>query len=110
MDADKSIRTEVLETGHHRFVQLEQELNSPGDGRKLAEEFSGGEYQNSVVKLTVSGRLDPEGYDEWVEIRSRNRKNGLELKMEDAELRREVTAERIRKEGGEGEFPELREA
>jgi len=107
MDADKSIRTEVLETGHHRFVQLEQELNSPGDGRKLAEEFSGGEYQNSVVKLTVSGRLDPEEYDEWLEIRSRIRKNCLELKMEDAALRRKVTAEQIRKEFAEGSFPEL---
>src|SRR5690625_3719897 len=107
MEADKSIRTEVLATGHHRFVQLAQELNSPGDGRRLAEEFSGGEYQSSVVKLTVSGRLDPEEYDEWLEIRSRIRKNWLELKMEDAALRRKVTAEQIRKEFAEGSFPEL---
>src|SRR5690625_7776861 len=102
MDADKSIRTEVLETGHHRFVQLEQELNSPGDGRKLAEEFSGGEYQNSVVKLTVCGRLDPEEYDEWLEIGSRVRKNCLELEMVDAAGRRKVNVEQNRKELSEG--------
>lgn len=106
IDENKTIRTEVLETGQHRFLRLERVLNSPGDCRKLAVEFSGGEYQSSVVRLTVSGRLDPEVYDEWLEIRNGIRRDCLELKMEDAGLKRKVTGEQIRNEFTEGSFPE----
>jgi len=106
IDEKKSIQTEILSTGSYRFLRVERSLNHQSDLDKLLEEFQKEEYRKSVVKLSVSGRPDPELYDEWQEKRQQIRDSVLELKPDDTNLRRKVTEEQIRKEFAEGSFPE----
>ena len=106
IDEKKSIQTEILSTGSYRFVRVERTLNHQSELEKLLEEFQNEKYQKSVVKLTVSGRMDPELYDQWLEQRHQIRDAVLELKLDDSGLKRKVTEEQIRKEFAEGSFPE----
>ncbi len=107
IDKMKSIQTEILSTGSYRFLRVERTLNQQSELEKLLDEFQKNEYRKSVVKLSVSGRLEPEQYDQWLEKRHQIRDSVLELKLDDSSLRRKVTDEQIRKEFAEGSFPEL---
>jgi len=106
IDEKKSIQTEILSTGSYRFSRVERALNRQSELEKLLEEFNKNEYQKSVVKLSVSGRLEPDLYDQWQEKRHQIRDSVLELKLDDTNLRRKVTEEQIRNEFAEGSFPE----
>ena len=106
IDENKSIQTEILSTGSYWFLRVERTLNRQNDLDKLLEEFQKEKYKKSVVKLSVSGRLDPDLYDQWLEKRQQIRETVLELKLDDTNLRRKVTEEQIRKEFAEGSFPE----
>ncbi|REL37900.1 DNA repair exonuclease [Rhodohalobacter sp. SW132] len=106
IDEKKSIQTEILSTGSYRFLRVERTLNRQNDLEKLLEEFQKKEYQKSVVKLSVSGRLDPDLYDQWLDKRHQIRDAVMELKLDDSGLKRKVTEEQIRKEFAEGSFPE----
>lgn len=106
IDDKKTIQTEILSTGSYRFLRFEHTLNHQSDIEKLLEEFQKNQYKKSVVKLSVSGRLDPELYDQWLEKRHQIRDSVLELKLDDSNLKRKVTEEQIRKEFAEGSFPE----
>jgi DNA repair exonuclease SbcCD nuclease subunit len=106
IDENKTIKTEILSTGTYRFHKIEKRLNSAADLDKLLEVFEGDEYNRSVLKLSVSGRLEPELYEQWREKRHSIRDAVLELKLDDSELRRKVTEEQIRKEFTEDSFPE----
>lgn len=106
IDEKKSIHTEILSTGSYRFLRIERALNRQSELEKLLEEFQEGKYQKSVVKLSVSGRLDPELYDLWLEKRHQIRESVLELKLDDSGLKRKVTEAQIRKEFAEGSLPE----
>lgn len=106
IDQNKTIQTERIQTGSYRFLSTTQTLRSRRDLGELLENFQKNEYQKSVVKLSVSGRLDPDVYDEWLEIRHHVRNAVLELKLDDANLKRKVTLQQIRNEFTEGSFPE----
>lgn len=105
-DVNKTISTEILSTGTYRFRKMERDLNSASDVEKLLKEFEVEEYNHTMLKLAVSGRLEPELYEQWREKRHSIRDAVLELKLDDSELRRKVTEEQIRKEFTEGSFPE----
>ncbi len=106
IDEKKSIQTEILSAGSFRFLRIERTLNRQSDLEKLIEEFQEEKYQKSVVMLSVSGRLDPDLYDQWQENRHQIREAVLELKLNDINLKRKVTEAQIRKEFAEGSFPE----
>jgi len=106
IDEKKSIQTEILSTGSYRFLRVERTLNRQNDLEKLLDDFQNEKYQKSVVKLSVSGRLEPELYEKWLEKRHQIREVVLELKLDDSGLKRKVTEEQIRKEFTEGSFPE----
>jgi DNA repair exonuclease SbcCD nuclease subunit len=106
IDEKKSIQTEILSTGSYRFLRVERTLNRKNDIDKLLDDFRNEKYQKSVVKLSVSGRLEPELYEQWLEKRHQIRDAVLELKLDDSGLKRKVTEEQIRKEFTEGSFPE----
>ncbi len=103
---DKSISTEILSTGTYRFRKMERSLNSASDMEKLLAEFGNENYNHTMLKLAVSGRLEPDLYEQWREKRHGIREAVLELKLDDSELRRKVTEEQIRKEFTEDSFPE----
>ncbi|MCC5915670.1 MAG: metallophosphoesterase [Balneolaceae bacterium] len=103
---DKTISTEILSTGTYRFRKMERDLNSASDIDKLLKEFGDDEYSHTMLKLAVSGRLEPELYEQWREKRHSIREAVLELKLDDTELRQKVTEEQIRKEFTEDSFPE----
>lgn len=106
IDDNKTISTEILSTGTYRFHKIEKRLNNAADLDKLLEVFEGDEYNHTMLKLAVSGRLEPEMYEQWREERHSIREAVLELKLDDSELRRKVTDDQIRKEFTEGSFPE----
>ena len=106
IDDKKTIRTEILSTGSNRFRKTEKNLNHEKDLENIFKEFEKETYSNSVVKLSVSGVLEPELYESWKEQRQKIRDSVLELKLDDSNLRRKVTEEQIRKEFAEGSFPE----
>lgn len=106
IDPDKTIRTQTMMTGSYRFLSIDQTLRTRRDLEELVGNFQNEEYQKSVVKLSVSGRLDPDVYDEWIEMRQQIRNTVLELKLDDADLKRNVSREQIRNEFTEGSFPE----
>ena len=102
----KTISTEILSTGTYRYRKTERSLNSASDVDKLLKEFDGEKYSHTLLKLAVSGRLEPDLYEEWREKRFSIQEAVLELKLDDSELRRKVTEEQIRKKFTEGSFPE----
>ena len=106
IDDKKTILTKILSTGSYRFLRVERTLNRQSELEKVLEEFQKEEYQKSVVKLSVSGRMDPDLYDQWLEKRHQIRDAVLELKLDDTSLKRKVTEDQIRKEFTEGSFPE----
>ena len=106
IDDKKTIRTEILSTGSFRFRKTEENLKHEKDLENILKEFEKETYSNSVVKLSVSGVLEPELYESWKEQRQKIRDSVLELKLDDSNLRRKVTEEQIRKEFAEGSFPE----
>jgi DNA repair protein SbcD/Mre11 len=105
IDENKLISTEILSTGTYRFRKMERSLNSESDLEKLLKEFGSNEFNHTILKLDVSGRLEPELYEQWREKRQSIRKAVVELKLDDSELRRKVTEEQIRKEFTDGSFP-----
>jgi len=106
IDDKKTIKTEILSTGSYRFRKIEKSLNHEKDLENILKEFEKETYSNSVVKLSVSGVLEPELYESWKEQRQKIRDSVLELKLDDSNLRRKVTEDQIRKEFAEGSFPE----
>lgn len=106
IDEMKTIKTTILSIGSCRFIRMEKSLNHQNELENLLVEFQNEKYKNSVIQLAVSGRLEPDLYDEWLEQRHSIRDAVLELKLNDSNLRRKVTEEQIRKEFAAGSFPE----
>lgn len=106
IDDQESIQTEILSTGTYRFVRNSTSLNSESDVNKILETYEDEKWQKVVLKLNVSGKLEPELYDRWKEKRQLLRDQVLELKLDDSDVRRKVTPEQIQKEFPEGSFPE----
>lgn len=103
---DKEITTEIISTGTYRFVQVTEQISSTKDVQNLVEQFSEDSWQQAVVELDVSGKLEEEAFETWQESRSQIRDSVLELRLDDTEVRRKVTSEQIQKEFSEGSFPE----
>ncbi|WP_138431921.1 metallophosphoesterase family protein [Fodinibius saliphilus] len=103
---DKEIKTEIVSTGTYRFIQKDEHISSTKDVQDLVEEFSENAWQQAVVELKVSGKLEEEVFESWQESRSQIRESVLELRLEDNEVRRKVTSEQIKKEFSKGSFPE----
>jgi DNA repair exonuclease SbcCD nuclease subunit len=102
----KDITTEIISTGTYRFVQKSEQVSSTKDVQDLVEQFSEDSWQQAVVELEVSGKLEEEAFEAWQESRSQIRDSVLELRLDDTDVRRRVTSEQIQKEFSEGSFPE----
>lgn len=106
VDSDKKITAEIIPTGKYQFEQRHETLSTQNDLEKLLEAIRQDRYQNVVLKLVVSGRLEPEFYEDWKNAISKIREAVLELKLIDSELVRRVTSDQIRKEFPRDSFPE----
>jgi hypothetical protein len=106
IDDQKNVQTEIVSTGTYRFVRNSASLNSESDVNKILGTYDDEQWQNVVLKLNVSGKLEPELYDQWKEKRQLIREQVLELKLDDSDVRRKVTPEQIQKEFPKGSFPE----
>lgn len=106
IDADKKIATEIISTGTYRFVQMAEQISTAKDVEKMVERFSEDSWQQSVLELEVSGKMEEEAFESWQKNKSQIRENVLELRLDDSGVRRKVTAEQIQKEFAEGSFPE----
>jgi DNA repair exonuclease SbcCD nuclease subunit len=103
---DKKITTETVSTGTYRFVQKSAHISSIKDVQDLVKQFSEDSWQQAVVELEVSGKLEEEAFEAWQKNRSQIRDSVLELRLDDTEVRRKVTSDQIQKEFSEGSFPE----
>jgi len=103
---DKEITTEIISTGTYRFVQMDEQILSSKDIQDLIDQFSKSSWRKAVVELEVFGKLEEEAFEAWQEGRSQIRDSVLELRLDDADVRRKVTSEQIQKEFSEGSFPE----
>ncbi|MDZ7692357.1 MAG: DNA repair exonuclease [Balneolaceae bacterium] len=103
---NKEITTEIISTGTYRFVQMDEQISSARDVQNLVDQFSKDSWQQAVVELEVSGKLEEEAFEAWQQSRSPIRDSVLELRLDDADVRRKVTSEQIQKEFSEGSFPE----
>jgi len=107
IDDQKKISSEILSTGTYRFVQENEQINSPSDLEQLLKKYEDPTFNHTVLDLTVTGKLDPDVYETWKQQRQNLRDAVLELKLNDTGVRRKVTAEQIHKEFPEGSFPQL---
>ena len=106
VDPKKNITSEIIPTGRYRFYQRRETLSTQNDLEKLLDSIRRDRYQNVVLKLVVSGRLDPDVYEAWKKAIHEIREAVLELKLNDSELVRRVTSDQIRKEFPGDSFPE----
>lgn len=106
INEQKEITTEIVSTGSYRFEQVVEQVSSDSDVQALVEQFKEDSWQQSVVELEVSGKLEEEAFEAWRESRSQIRDSVLELRLDDSGVRRKVTSEQIQKEFSEGSFPE----
>ncbi|SMO93356.1 metallophosphoesterase family protein [Fodinibius sediminis] len=103
---DQEIKTEIISTGTYRFIQKNEQISSIKDVQGLVDQFGEDSWQQAVVELKISGKLEEEAFEAWQESRSQIRESVLELRLEDNEVRRKVTSEQIQKEFSKGSFPE----
>ena len=106
IDEQKNIQTEILSTGTYRFVQSDSDIKSVSDIDQLIDSYKDEQWRRTVLKLKVTGKLEPELYEHWKEKRQSIRDMVLELKLDDSGVQRKVTPEQIQKEFAEGSFPE----
>ncbi len=106
INEEKQIDTEIIITGTYRFVQASETVSNEDDVSQLIEDYSGDGWNNCVLQLEVSGKLEEEALKAWKEERSEIRDAVLELRLDDSGVRRKVTSEQIQKEFSEGSFPE----
>jgi hypothetical protein len=101
----KERETQIINTGTHRFVQASETISDSEDISKLINHYSEESWQQNVLSLKVTGKLEEDTYKKWEDKRSKIRKGVLELRLDDSGVRRKVTNEQIQKEFSEGSFP-----
>lgn len=107
IDKDKKINQRSISTGKYRFLHDIVEVKSMDDLLKLKDKYSNKErYENTLMKLKLSGRLSRDEYQGVQEIRSFLQGQLFYLAQFDTtELKEEITKDIINQEFTEGSFP-----
>jgi len=103
---DKSVSIDKLSTGIYRFERWSEEISSIEDLEKLADNADSDRNSNCVCRLTLSGVLDPEDYERWVEnIFPKLQESFLYLRINEDDLRKRITKEQLYETYPEDSFP-----
>jgi exonuclease SbcD len=106
IDKEKVKTISKLSTGMYRFERWNEAVSSIDDLNKLVMKAEQDENFNCVCRLTITGVLEPEEYDSWVnEVLPKLRESFLFLKNDDEGLRKRITKEQLNEAYPEGSFP-----
>jgi hypothetical protein len=100
------LKSERLITGQYRFLQQDIVLEGEEDILKLKEGISlDWEPSNTLLKLSLKGRLTPEELAETREILNLSGKQYLYFETDEEALGQKITPESIHKEFSKDSFP-----
>lgn len=102
---DKSIHAESVLTGRYRFLHEERVVNSEADLQKLREWFERPEISTSLVKLALSGRLDPDLIEGLPRFLDSLRSRAFYLETDRVDLKTLITPAMIGREFSGDSFP-----
>jgi len=101
-----TLKSERLITGQYRFLQQDIVLEGEEDILKLKEGISlDWEPSNTLLKLSLKGRLTPEELAETREILNLSGKQYLYFETDEEALGQKITPESIHKEFSKDSFP-----
>jgi exonuclease SbcD len=101
------VRRQSLSSGAYRFQRREITLDNSSDPRTLLAVYHGGEFRRTLVRLELSGRLNGARRSELREAVAALKDSLYWLRVDEAGLSEEITAERLEAEFSAGSFPYL---
>jgi DNA repair exonuclease SbcCD nuclease subunit len=106
LDENGNRSVEKLSTGRYFFETWDISVSDKSDLDKLKQKSENEENRNLVCRLNLTGVLAPEDYEYWMnEIEPSIKKNFLFLRINDEELRKQITKEEIANRFAEDSFP-----
>ncbi len=100
-----TIKYRSLETGHFKFLSLEEKLSNEQDVENLKTKIGDLEEDKHLVKLRVYGRIPRNLYEErhaeWKQLEE----TVLHLEVDDFDLLQMITKKDINREFTDGSFP-----
>lgn len=107
LQEDRTIQSRLLDTGTYRFYDIQTEVRSAQDLAGLEQQYSGTEYQASVLRLTLSGVLNREEYRGLPALEAALRSRVLHLLWHSEAVTEKIDQARIAAEFTQGSFPSL---
>ena len=105
LDDKATIKYRSLQTGHFKFLSLEEKISSVQDVENLKAQFEKLDDGRHLVKLRVHGRIPKnlfgERQAEWKQLEE----NVLHLEVDDFDLLQRITKTDINTEFTDGSFP-----
>lgn len=106
LEEDGSRSVEKLSTGKYFFETWDIALTDKSDLDRLKQKSENEENRNLVCRLNLTGVLIPEDHKYWLnEIKPSIKNNFLFLRVNDEELRKQITEEEIAHRFAEDSFP-----
>lgn len=105
INEEKQIQGKQIETGSHRFYDLDRELNSMDCLDKLKKELLSGSNSKKVIRLNLSGRIEREILNELQPLYQEIRDNILHLIVDESSLKPKISNNDIQKEFTKDSFP-----
>jgi len=105
INENKKVEPESLTTGTYWFTHDETEIISLSDFEKLIKKYKSDNYRNCLMKLSLTGRLDSEVFEEVQNYREQICEHFLYCHYNDNDLLRKITSADIEKEFAKDSFP-----
>ncbi len=101
----KEVEAEIIKSGTYNFADLDYEIFAEDDLYNLKKEILEEYTTNSLVRLNLKGRIDEDLFYSKEEVYKEMRENLAYLKVNDSELKMNITREVIEREFSDNSFP-----
>lgn len=105
IDSEKNISAQSISTGTYRFVQDEIEVRTMADIDALKTRYVSSEFNKTLIKLKIKGRLPEEAYLSLNTIKEAIEKQVFFLHWDDSLITQEITSADINKMFTKDSFP-----
>lgn len=105
LNEDKEVEGTLLTLGKFRFIDVQREVEDEEGFAKLSQEFCGPKSEDTILRLALTGVLEPELYSRKEEYYRKLRDQLAYFRVDDEALRVRINREVIEQEYTAGSFP-----
>jgi DNA repair exonuclease SbcCD nuclease subunit len=105
INEDKEISAERVITGSYHFEDLEQEIKSEADLKKILENISSSDPETKILRLKLTGNIPKELFLDKQKYIDQIRDKTFYAVIDQTELRMQIDKEMIAEEFSAGSFP-----